>query len=310
VIAPWSAHNLAQFGNPFWSQPLERSLAGGSRDVEYVLVGDDVVKRNLPASQSRMDSLRERGVDLYGNVGFVARQLLVLAPVLIAFFAAGAIQGIGGLGSSLGNGSRSHSNPLRAGEGASPDLRPFVVLALVHLALIVWWPTTKFRYLVPLLPLLFAIGSRFLFELKPATHRRMLVGLTAGLCLFTNVWTFVSIPSHTYYYDGGLVPDNFGGQGETLFVDEARRMRAAADAILARGPGPILGDHILYAFTHQPLVINSTAYPPEVVERLVDKYRLRYVVVDRAHSSAYGFLRPTELWADDRFVVLELPTRP
>jgi hypothetical protein len=175
--------------------------------------------------------------------------------------------------------------------------------------LVLWWPTTKFRYLVPLLPLVFAIGCRFLWELKPPSHRGLLALVTVGLCLFTNVWTFVQIPSHTYYYDGGLVSDNFGGQGETQFVEETRRLRAAADAIVARGPGPILGDHILHAFTHQPLVVNSTAYPPEVVQHLVRKHGIRYVVAERARGPSYGFLAPTELWADDRLVVLELPPR-
>ena len=161
---------------------------------------------------------------------------------------------------------------------------------------------------MPLLPLVFAIGSWFLWQLKPPAQRGLLVGVTALLCLMTNVWTFVSIPSHTYYYDGGLVEDNFGGQGETVFVEEARRLRRAADAIVARGPGPILGDHILHPFTHHPLVVNSTAYPPEVVGHLVRKYGIRYVVAERARSDAYGFLGPTELWADDRWVVLELVT--
>ncbi len=176
----------------------------------------------------------------------------------------------------------------------------------MHLALVLLWPTTKFRYLVPVLPLVFAIGSWFLCELKQPLERGLLVAVTAGLCLFTNVWTFVSIPSHTYYYDGGLVQDNFGGQGETAFVEEAGRLRAAADAIAARGPGPILGDHLLYAFTHQPLVVNSTAYPPDIAAHLVQKYSVRYVVTERSHAQFYGFLNPTELWVDDRFVVLEV----
>lgn len=289
VIGPWLVHNVVLFGNPFWSQPFERSLAGGSRQVEYLLVGDEVLKRNLP-SEGWAVALRARAIDLYGNVGFVARQLLILAPVLLGFFIAGLM--------GWGSGVRP----------PAPDPRPLVVLALVHLALVLWWPTTKFRYLVPLFPLVFAIGSRFLWELKPPTHRGLLAAVTVGLCVFTNLWTFVQLPSHTYYYDGGLIRDNFGGQGETEFVEEARRLRAAGDAILARGPGPILGDHILYSFTHQPLVVNSTAYPPEVVAHLVRKYDIRYVVAERARASAYSFLGPTELWADDRYVVLELQT--
>jgi hypothetical protein len=187
------------------------------------------------------------------------------------------------------------------------DPVPVAVLALVHLALIIWWPTTKFRYLVPLLPLVFALGGWCLWQIEPARLRAHIMIVTAGLCLFTNAWSMVSIPSHTYYYDGGLVADNFGQQGERLFVEDARQYQAAADAIVARGPGAVLGDHILAPLTRMPLVINSTAYPPEIVRHLVAKYGIRYIVVDRARADAYAYLNPSQLWAGDRFVVLELP---
>ncbi len=307
VVTPWLVHNAVVFGNPLWSQPLERSLSGGSKQVEYLLVGDEVVKRNLPQPGGTGAALRDRAFDLYGNVGFVARQLLILAPLLVGFFVAGLLAaGVGGWEIGVGR----WATRARAGwQSLTPNSHlasPLVVLAVVHLALVLLWPTTKFRYLVPVLPLVFAIGSWFLCELKQPLERGLLVAVTAGLCLFTNVWTFVSIPSHTYYYDGGLVQDNFGGQGETAFVEEAGRLRAAADAIAARGPGPILGDHLLYAFTHQPLVVNSTAYPPDIAAHLVQKYSVRYVVTERSHAQFYGFLNPTELWVDDRFVVLEV----
>jgi hypothetical protein len=116
----------------------------------------------------------------------------------------------------------------------------------------------------------------------------------------------LSIPSRTYYYDGGLVADNFGQQGETVWVQDTRRLRAAADAIVARGPGVVLGDHILAPFTGQPLVVTSTAYPPDVVAHLVRKYGIRYIVAERARQDGYAFLGTSVLWSDDRLVVLEL----
>jgi hypothetical protein len=125
--------------------------------------------------------------------------------------------------------------------------------------------------------------------------------------LFTNAWTMLSIPSHTYYYDGGLVADNFGQQGERLFAEDARQYQAAAAAILARGPGVILGDHLLAPLTRLPLVINSTAYPPEIVQHLVDKYNIRYIVAERAHAADYAFLGATTIWSGDHFVALEIP---
>jgi hypothetical protein len=183
------------------------------------------------------------------------------------------------------------------------------VLALVHLALIIWWPTTKFRYLVPLLPLAIAIGAWCLWQVRPASLRARLVLVTAALCLFTNAWTMLSIPSRTYYYDGGLIGDNFGQQGERLFADDARQYEAAADAIRARGPGVVLGDHILAPLTRMPLVVISSAYPPEIVQHLVDKYQVRYIVAERVHADAYAFLGVTPLWSGDRHVLLETSRR-
>jgi len=298
VVLPWLIFNLTTFGSPIWSQPFQRTLAGGSRQVEYVLDGDELVKRNLPAGPDRLAALRERALDLYGNVGFVMKQSLVLTPVLAGLFAVGLLLLV--------------PWPVWAGAGreegeSQVDPVPVAVLALVHLALIIWWPTTKFRYLVPLLPLVFALGGWCLWQIEPARPRVCIMLVTAGLCLFTNAWTMVSIPSHTYYYDGGLVADNFGQQGERLFAEDARQYQAAADAIVARGSGVVLGDHILAPLTRMPLVINSTVYPPEIVRHLVQKYGIRYIVTDRARADTYAYLNPTQLWAGDRFVLLELP---
>jgi 4-amino-4-deoxy-L-arabinose transferase-like glycosyltransferase len=320
VVLPWLVFNVVQFGSPIWSQPFQRTLAGGSRQVEYVLLGDEVVKRNLPAPPNRLVALREKAFDLYGNVGFVMKQSLVLTPVLGGLFAVGLLLLVPWPGrphpqplpTAVERGASNLSPPLyRNGEGGggwglSHEPLPVAVLALVHLALIVWWPTTKFRYLVPLLPLVIALGGWCLWQIGPAAVRNRLAIVVAGLCLFTNAWTMLSIPSHTYYYDGGLVADNFGQQGERLFVGDARQYKAAADAIIARGPGTILGDHIMSPLTRMPLVINSTVYPPEIVQHLVHKYQIRYIVAERSHADDYAFLGTSPIWSGDRFVVLEV----
>jgi 4-amino-4-deoxy-L-arabinose transferase-like glycosyltransferase len=342
VVMPWLMANASWFGGPFWSQPFQRTLAGGSRQVEYVLVDGEAVKRNLPSSADRMASLRERAIDLYGNVGFVAKQSLVLAPMLGGLFLVGLVllvpmPAVIGLGSMGGDSAiKGAAGAAEAAEGASTEALigegamnraptvggavgarfigpnsspvPVAVLALVHLALIIWWPTTKFRYVIPLLPLVFAIGAWALWQFRPGALRLRLAAITLGLCLFTNAWSMLSIPSRTFYYDGGLIGDNFGQQGERQFMEEARSFRAAADAIVAWGPGVILADHILAPFTGMPLVVNSTGYPPEIIGYLVQKYDIRYVVIDRAHAGLYDFLKPTQIWSDERLVVLELPS--
>ena len=323
TIAPWLVYNASVFGGPFWSQPFQRTLSGGSRDVEYALVGGAAVKRNLPTSGDRLTALRARAIDLYGNVGFLAKQSLVLTPVIGGLFLVGLLmlpsrsrfRTSGTADTGAMNCAPTASVPVGAQfiaptvEATSPNPVPVAVLALVHLALIIWWPTTKFRYLIPLLPLVFAVGAWALWQLQPGALRLRVAVVTLALCLFTNAWSMLSIPSRTFYYDGGLIGDNFGQQGERIFVDEARSFKAAADAIVAHGEGVVLGDHILAPFTRMPLVVNSTGYAPEVIEHLVQKYGVRYIVIDVPHAYLYDFLHPTPIWENGRHVVLELPRR-
>ena len=323
TIAPWLVYNASVFGGPFWSQPFQRTLSGGSRDVEYVLADGAAVKRNLPTSGDRLTALRARAIDLYGNVGFLAKQSLVLTPVIGGLFLVGLLmlpsrsrfRTSGTADTGAMNCAPTGSDAVGAQfiaptvEPTSPNPVPVAVLALVHLALIIWWPTTKFRYLIPLLPLVFAVGAWALWQLQPGALRLRVAVVTLALCLFTNAWSMLSIPSRTFYYDGGLIGDNFGQQGERIFVDEARSFKAAADAIVAHGEGVVLGDHILAPFTRMPLVVNSTGYAPEVIEHLVQKYGVRYIVIDVPHAYLYDFLHPTPIWENGRHVVLELPRR-
>src|SRR5204862_4520777 len=128
------------------------------------------------------------------------------------------------------------------------------------------------RYLVPLFPLAALIGSWLLWQVKPPDLRTLLAAVGFGLTCLTSLWTFSGIPSHTYYYDGGVVSDNFGAQGEIAYVDDLRHLEQAASAIHAEGPGAVLGPHALYAMAHQPLVVNSDAFSAELAARLVTRY--------------------------------------
>lgn len=287
LVLPWLIFNLATFGNPVWSQPLARQLGGGDKQVEVVIQDGEVVKRYLPPADPLGERLRTTASNLYGNVGFVVRQSFVLAPFLGGF----ALVGLVVLGLALYRGTAGRRAPL-------------VLLTLAHLALILLWPTTKFRYLVPLFPLLVLIGSWLLFSLKPAELRNLLAAAAFGLACFTSAWTFASVPSHTYYYDGGVVGDNFGGQGEIAYVTELRQLERAAAAIRAAGPGAVLGPHPLYHLTRQPLVVNSAAFNREVVEHLVRRYNIRYLVAEPGRAASYtSFLPGQIIWQDETLAV-------
>ena len=56
-------------------------------------------------------------------------------------------------------------------------------------------------------------GPGFLLEYSRCRSVSCLVGYALPpLCSFS-LWTWAVIPSHTYYYDGGVVTDNFGAAG-------------------------------------------------------------------------------------------------
>lgn len=297
VALPWLAYNASLHGNPLWSQPLERQLGGGEKQVEVRVVDGEVIKVNRPEAATAHERLRTTAANLYGNVGFVLRQMLVLAPVMNAFAAVALI---------------AIALTLRARAALIPrdslsSIASAVAVLVCHGALALLWPTTKFRYLVPLLPLVFGLGTWLLWSLEPARLRTLLVAVAVCAVAGMGAWTWAAIPSHTYYYDGGVVTDNFGQQGETLWADDARRIARAASIIRERGPGSILGDHLFYYLARQPLVVGPSSYGPEALRALVDRYHVRYVWVEAPRVADMRELLPsTIVYEDDRYALLEL----
>ena len=290
LALPWLGFNLATFGNPVWSQPLQRQLGGGDKRVEVILQDGEVVKRPLPRAAPLRARLRSTVDDLYGNLGFLIRQSFVLLPFAGGFALAGLL--------ALG---------LSAARGRAGPALPLLVLTLTHGLLILLWPTTKFRYLVPLFPLAALLTAGLLWQLQPESLRRLLAGLALSLAAFTSVWTWARIPSHTYYYDGGVVDDNFGAQGEIAYVDDLRRLEVAAAVIQNRGPGTVLGPHPLYTLAGQPLVIDSGAFGREVARNLVERYAVRYIVADPLRIRFYAGLFPGRvIWQDEKYAVYAL----
>ncbi|MCC7106812.1 MAG: glycosyltransferase family 39 protein [Chloroflexi bacterium] len=291
VVLPWLAFNTVTYGNPVFSQPLQRQLGGSDKRVDVLVTGAGVVKRPAGAGGGLPATVRRVAGDLYGNVGFVLRQSFVVVPLFGQLaLAAGLVLG------------------WRLLRGRAAPFAGLLVLAATHLALVLLWPTTKFRYLVPLLPLAALLGSWCLSQLRPLDLRATLVVLTIGLTVITSVWTFRSLPSRTYYYDGGVVTDNFGSQGETAWFEEVRRVAQAAAVLRTSPPGPLLGAHPFYHLAPgYPLLINSPDYSREVVERLVQRYGVRYVWSEQGRQPFYAaFLRVETLWQDDRFVLLRI----
>jgi hypothetical protein len=258
--------------------------------VDILFEHGQLIKRNAVAADPLAQRLRTNAYNLYGNIGFLIRQSFVLAPFLGGFALAGGVM--------------LSVAALRGGAGRE---LPLLLLLLIHSALVLLWPTTKFRYLVPLLPFAVLVATWLLWQIKPGEVRNLLAGVALALSCFTSVWTFASIPSHTYYYNGGVVTDNFGGQGEILYIEELRHLEAAAAAIRASGPGTVLGPHALYTLARQPLVINSSEYSADVLSHLVRQYAVRYIVAEPELLPRYaGLFSGRPIWQGSKFAVFEL----
>ncbi|MEK9175401.1 MAG: hypothetical protein AAB795_02285, partial [Patescibacteria group bacterium] len=136
------------------------------------------------------------------NLYFLNRQFFVLAPVvyIATLFAA----------------ARMLFKDLRE------QMRHLLPLALVlgaHIALSSAWPIAKFRYIAPALPLIFILGSYYMIHMiLGARLRRFAVVASMIGIVVVSLLTYVSTPTHTYYYGGSITTDNFGKNGEVEFL--------------------------------------------------------------------------------------------
>ena len=98
---------------------------------------------------------------------------------------------------------------------------PILLLLTLHILLSAAWPVTKFRYFVPLLPLVFIISLEHLQSFHWSERsKNILLGATFAMILALSFLTYRSVPTHTYYYDGAITTDTFGGSEEMRFLEE------------------------------------------------------------------------------------------
>ena len=196
---PWGIRNYMLFGTPF-------SMV----DTAYVwskLGADRIVENNIISFRI---TWRTYGILLWReitfwfphNLYFLNRQFFVLAPVvyMAALFAVASI----------------------LFKDMREKLKPLLSLILVlgfHLALSSAWPIAKFRYIVPVLPLVFILGSYYMIHMIPGTRLRRLALVTSMVgIVVVSLLTYVSTPTHTYYYGASITTDNFGKSGEVEFL--------------------------------------------------------------------------------------------
>jgi len=199
VTSPWLIRNYLVYGDLFFSHAvnstyiyvktaLPREVINGR---EYFIVG----------FSGRLDIMQNIfTVWLPNNMYYIARKLFILAPVLFFFFSFAWVDYL-----------------------FSPQRRkvmlPIIVLCVLHLLLSAAWPVTKFRYFVPLLPLVYFIAVDQIQHISLTQSMRNGVYALVTVCIVVlSYCTYLSVPTHTYYYDGAITNDPFHGRGEYEYM--------------------------------------------------------------------------------------------
>lgn len=196
IAAPWLVRNAILFGDPFYSHTWQMQYV-------YTKAGLSSPTGGLirPGFQDRVDILAGiLRVWLPDNLYYVARKLFILAPFAFFLFSFGLVDLL--------------FSPKRLRR-----IAPILVLLTLHLVIFASWPIWKFRFFVPLLPLVFILALEELWHLPlRSTWRHVCIGATSCALIVLSILMYRATPTHTTYYDGALTQDAYHGSEEMGYL--------------------------------------------------------------------------------------------
>jgi len=199
VASPWLIRNYRIFGDLFFSHAVNATYIYVKAAVPREII--DGREHFILGFFGHIEILRSMlMVWLPNNLYYIARKLFILAPVLFLFFSFACVDYV-----------------------FSPQRRkimlPIIALLVLHIFLSASWPVTKFRYFVPMLPLVFFVSVDQIRSLSFSPRvRDVLFGLITACILILSYMTYLSVPTHTYYYDGAITNDPFHGREEYNYL--------------------------------------------------------------------------------------------
>ena len=200
------------------------------------------------------------------NLAYISIRILILIPVISIFAILATI------------------HILRVKRYRQRTAATWAILSLLvlHIVISCLWPVYKFRYFVPIIPLIIGLGAYGVFRLIHHSQARTVVITIALIALLTvDVLTYLRVPSHTNYYDSNELFHYRTGESE--WQTETRLMNAALDVLDDYPPGAVIGAAAVFYHTHRPLVLATGIKDPDILRFLVEKYEVRYIldIVDR-----------------------------
>lgn len=200
---PWHVRDYLTFGDPFFSSSVNASYVYGKAGIAPV-IADGIARYSLTLSDKLVLIQTVLTTWLPNNLYYIARKLFILAPLAFPFFAFGLVEYLFSV--------RQNYKRIR-------PLIPLLLILAVHILVSAAWPVVKFRYFVPMLPLVLIVTMEYLYGLRISkTLQRSIVGTVLACILLLSWRTYLSVPTHTYYYDGAITTDPFSAPGEFDYV--------------------------------------------------------------------------------------------
>ena len=216
IVLPWFVRSAAVYGDPFFHQYWNLTYLYNKAGLEKIFEGN-VYRYELDAVQ-KASLLADMVLEwLPNNLYYAARKLFILAPVAFVVFCYGLIDYAFSL------------KRLRR-------VFPVLLLLALHSAISTLWPVVKFRYFAPMLPLVFLLALEHLYAVRLSERvRRILIDATLACIIVLSFFTYRAIPTHTYYFNGAITTDPFGGSEEMRFVESHGLIAPATP----KGTGPL-----------------------------------------------------------------------
>ena len=185
IALPWLIRSYFLFGDPLFGHTVNT--------VGYLYEKAGIQTETVATTFSGMVQVVNFSLHhwLINNLYYIARKLFMLAPVVFIFFAYALVE-------------------YMFDRKRFRKMLPILLLLTLHMAISAAWPITKFRFFVPMLPLVLILAFEHIKHLKFAAQKQQLViGGTFAAFIILSALTWYAEPTHTYYYDGALTNDPF-----------------------------------------------------------------------------------------------------
>ncbi|MBN1147303.1 MAG: glycosyltransferase family 39 protein, partial [Anaerolineales bacterium] len=288
VISPWLIRNWQVFGHPLYNvNTYHFPWKLGVRAYQEMVDGFLVTRWQMDQI-SALSAFPKILFWTARNLAYFLGRIVVLAPIVAFFVPWGAHRTF----------KQWQSRQVTDAALAIPALFG------AHLAISCLWPVFKFRYFVPMMPLLLALGAYGIFcALRQSRALAPVLAASLAAFLLIGAITYVRVPTHTNYYDSN---EFFRYRlGEAEWQIEERAFQEVALVLAQQPPGAVIGPTSVIYYTHRLAVSNPG--DPEIAKYFIEKHAIKYILDESAKKSFYDqFVMTDVIYGNDSYVLLAI----